>query len=342
MIRISDPGIRKYLTPYKHPRPVLTGSGKEGAFDARSVDVPFVFKHNGRYYMMYTGYDGYGYQTALATSGDLIHWTHEKTILERGEGGWDGIGACGTWILKESDDLYAIPRLKKVDGRYWMVYHAYPAQGYEEGPAEIGLAWSEDEALHEWHRLEKPVLTWRGGAPWECGGLYKACLISEAGKYYLFYNAKTDEPHWAEQTGVAVSFDMIHWEKSSHNPVLKVDEGRWDSRFASDPYVVRDADKWLMFYYGYDDLHAQDGLAISHDLLSWEKVDAPVLTIGAEGEMDEVHAHKPAMFFEDGTLWHFYCAVRKHRAGDLTELWNEFRTIAVASNDPDMARGVNI
>ena len=340
MIPLSDPRVQKYLTPWKFPDPILVGSGREGAFDSRGVDVPFVFRHNGRYCMMYTGYDGTGYQTALATSDDMIHWTHEAAILTRGGSGWDRIGASGNWILKESDDLYQVPRLKKVNGRYWMVYHAYPSVGFEEGPAEIGLAWSEDESLHTWHRLEEPVLSWRGGAPWERGGLYKACLIEAENRYYLFYNAKTDDPHWIEQTGVAVSNDMIHWEKSPLNPVLPVGEGRWDSRFASDPYVVRDGETWLMFYYGYDDLHAQDGLAISDDLMHWEKVDAPILAVGKEGALDEVHAHKPAMFYEDGTLWHFYCAVRKHREGDPTEVWNEFRTLAVASNNPDILKGV--
>ena len=41
MISIHDERIASYLTPYRYPRPVLTGSGVPGAFDEKSVDIPF-------------------------------------------------------------------------------------------------------------------------------------------------------------------------------------------------------------------------------------------------------------------------------------------------------------
>ena len=43
MIARDDERIRKYLTPYRYPEPVLHGSGVEGAFDEKAVDIPFVF-----------------------------------------------------------------------------------------------------------------------------------------------------------------------------------------------------------------------------------------------------------------------------------------------------------
>ena len=46
--------IQKYCTPYKYGQAVLSGSGHKGAFDEKGVDIPFVFSHGGRYYMMYT------------------------------------------------------------------------------------------------------------------------------------------------------------------------------------------------------------------------------------------------------------------------------------------------
>lgn len=128
--------VSRYITPYKLGRPVLTGSGRPGAFDSLAVDVPFVFHHNGKFHMMYVGFDGDGYQTALAVSDDLLHWEHKGVILPRGVG-WDSVGAAGTWILK-NDELFDLPTLKKVDGKYWLVYHSYPQKGYEAGPAEIG------------------------------------------------------------------------------------------------------------------------------------------------------------------------------------------------------------
>jgi predicted GH43/DUF377 family glycosyl hydrolase len=183
--------VEKYCTPYKLGRPVLTGTGVEGTFDSKAVDCPFVFCHNGLFYMMYVGFDGKGYQTGLAFSTDLVHWMKKGVILGRDEtAGWDRVGAAGMTMLRETYNLYAPPTLKKVDGKYWMIYHSYPEEGYEEGPANIGLAWSDDETLMKWNRLPQPIMTWKDGADWEKGGLYKGCLIEHENKYYMFYNAK--------------------------------------------------------------------------------------------------------------------------------------------------------
>src|SRR5215467_10837954 len=73
----------RYRTPYKYGKLVVAASSEEGAFDGRSVDCPFVFHHNGRFYMTYVGWDGTGYQTGLASSTDLTSWQKEGCILKR-------------------------------------------------------------------------------------------------------------------------------------------------------------------------------------------------------------------------------------------------------------------
>ncbi len=336
----DDATIQKYVTPYKYGKPVLAGSGKEGAYDACGVDCPFVFWHNERYFMLHVGFDGKGYQTALAVSDDLLSWEHYAVVLAREEENsrWDWVGAAGTWIIKESDNLYDTPKLRRVDGKYWMVYHSYPSKGYEAGPAEISLAWCEDEDLKIWHRLDKPVFSWKDGEAWEAGGLYKAGIIEHDNTWYLFYNAKDTQKRWIEQTGVAMSKDLFTWERCRENPVVRVSpEPAWDSRFLSDPYVVKDGELWLDFFFGYDGKvykHAQDGLAVSKDLIHWDKAEEPVLPNGAKGEIDEGHAHKASIFYEKGRLYHFYCATRPWREGDSTKVFEEFRTICVASSQP--------
>lgn len=328
--------IQPYLTPYKYGKPVLAGSGAEGAFDKHAVDCPFVFRHNDRFYMMYVGFDGVGYQTALAVSDDLLHWTHHGLILERDDRrSWDGRNVAGTWMMREND-MHGPATLKKRDGKYWLAYHSYPGDGYEEGSARIGLAWTEDESLMTWHRLDAPVLTPEDGADWERGGLYKECLLEHEGTYYLFYNAKNqNHGRWVEQTGVAISRDLLNWERHPHNPVLKVTPDAWDSGFASDPCVLRNGAEWAMFFFGYNYRTAQEGLALSGDLLNWEKWPEPIITTGADGELDSTFAHKPSVLTHDGVLYHFYTASRPYREGDSTNnIFPEFRSIAVATSRP--------
>lgn len=309
--------LKRYETEYKFGKAVLGPSGIPGAYDEKAVDCPFVFYHNEQYYMMNVGFDGIGYQTALAVSKDLLHWEREAVIFKRGEQkGWDKGGVAGMWILKEND-LHAVPALKKIDGKYWMIYHSYPDAGYEAGPAKIGLAYTEDESLHTWTRLEQPILTWENGDAWEKSGLYKGCLIEHEGKYYLYYNAKNSEVwKWHEQIGIAVSDNMIDWERVSDKPVISNTPEKWDSYFCADPYVVKDHNLWVMFYYGYDGEHAQNGIAFSEDMMHWEKASEPILHHGVSGEIDEFHAHKPCVVEREGCLYHFYCAVRSGQTGD--------------------------
>ncbi|QQE77964.1 hypothetical protein [Alicyclobacillus sp. SO9] len=333
---LDTPALEKYLTPHKYGKPVLSPSGQESEFDSNAVDIPFVFFHNNRFYMMYVGFDGKGYQTALAVSDDLIKWEHLGVILHRKkQGRWDDVGAAGTWILRE-DDLSRLPTLKKFKGKYWLVYHSYPQNGYENGPAEIGLAWSEDENLLEWNRLDAPVYSWRDGDEWESGGLYKACLIEDEGQFYMFYNAKnTNSGRWIEQTGVAMSADLINWHRSSENPILRVTPDHWDSQFVSDPCVVRDGSQFVMYYFGYNLRHAQDGIAFSRDLIHWDKHTEPIIPHGKPEEIDGIHAHKAAVVRYKGVLYHFYCASRNYRDGDpACNFGTEFRCISLATSHP--------
>jgi predicted GH43/DUF377 family glycosyl hydrolase len=329
--------VDKYLTPQKYGKEVLAASGTKDAFDRNAVDSPFVFYHNNRFYMLYVGFDGKGYQSALATSNDLLNWKHQSMIFTRNDRpGWDFVGAAGTWIIK-NDHLFELPTLKKIDGKYWMVYHAYPNAGYEAGPAEIGLAWSDDEELLKWRRFEKPVLSWRDGAEWEKSGLYKAGIVMKDETYYMFYNAKNSNVWpWYEQIGVAVSSDLLNWKRYEANPVIKVTKGAWDSNFVADPYVVRDDALWVMYYYGYNGKNAREGIAFSKDLFNWEKYKEPIITNGKAGEIDEIHAHKPAVVYFQNKLYHYYCAVRNHKTGDLGG------NIDPTGNNPDEFRCISV
>ena len=329
--------LKTYATPYKYGKAVLEGSGIKGAFDELAVDGPFLFRHQGKFFMLYIGFDGTGYQSALATSQDLLNWEHYGKVLKPSseKGKWDSLNVACPCILRDVN-MYGSYELQKYQGKYWMIYHSYPGEGYETGPAEMGLAWTEDENLLDWHRLEDPVYSWREGADWEKAGLYKACFFQHEDLFYMFYNAKNEESHWVEQTGVATSKDLLHWERYEGNPVLRVKPDTWKSKFVSDPNIVKDGDNWLMFFFGFDYKHAQDGIACSKDLFHWEVAEEPLLRYGAEGEIDSTHAHKASIITVGKRLYHFYCACRPWKEGDKTKNFGgkEYRCISVACSEP--------
>jgi len=325
--------LDRLRTPFKHGSLVLKPSYKRGAFDSHAVDCPFLFRHGDRYYMTYVGWDAIGYRTGLASSDNLLNWRKEGMILGRGPvGSVTEFNAALTCILRDND-LYGPSSLKKVDGRFIGTYHAYPRAGYESGPGAIGLCYGDD--LYHWE-IQEPILRAEDGMAWEAGGLYKSWLLEHEGTYYLFYNAKNrDRWPWIEQTGVALSNDLVHWERHGGNPVLRVGPGgSFDDLFASDPCVLRRGDAWIMFYYGNcSDGHARDSVAWSRDLLHWVKLDQILVDVGPPGSIDARHAHKPGIITRDRRLFHFCCAVSPAsdpRMGEIEH--NEVRGIAVAHN----------
>jgi len=320
-------------TPNKYDQLVVAPSYRMGEFDSHAVDCPFPFRHEGRYWMTYVGWDGTGYRTGLARSDDLLHWTKEGLVLGRGpKGSVTEYNAALTCILRDNE-LFGSGALKRVNGRFVGTYHAYPQPGYEAGAAVIGLCFSDD--LRSWD-VQPPVLAPDLSCAWEAGGLYKSWILEWDGGYYLFYNAKnrTDGP-WVEQTGFAFSRDLLKWERFDGNPVLRLGApGEFDDRFASDPCVLRHRDTWLMFYFGLcSDGHARDGVAFSNDLRQWQKPGGILIDIGPAGSIDSIHAHKPGILARGSTLYHFYCAVAPANGRPLGEIeHDQVRGIALATS----------
>jgi predicted GH43/DUF377 family glycosyl hydrolase len=301
----------RLATPHKLGKLVLTASSEQGQYDSISVDCPFVFTHESRFYMTFVGFDGVGYQTGLASSSNLIDWKKEGAILKRDPSSATlKYNVALTWIMRENG-LYSPGALKQLDGHFVAAYHAYPSQGYEQGAAIIGLARSRD--LHNWV-CGAPVLRPEDGAAWEHGGLYKACLLESAGTYYLFYNAKNQtEGPWHEQTGVVTSKDLKTWKRYEGNPVIpNGPAGSMDEKFASDPCVLQDGQRWAYFYFGLDAKGvARDMVAAGPDLMHAAKCQGVLIDVGPPGSVDSAYAHKPSMIAWKGDLYHFYCAVSR-------------------------------
>lgn len=313
-------------TPYKYGKLVLAASTDPAAFDGKTVDCPFVFHHQGQFYMTYVAFDGVGYQTGLAASSDLTSWRKLGCILHRDPASpVTRYNIAMNWIVRENA-LRSPGELKKVRGRYLGVYHAYPNAGLEEGAAVIGLCWSDD--LVHW-QVGPPCLQPGDGADWERGGLYKPCLVENRGTFYLFYNAKTEGRGWREQTGVATSRDLKIWTRYSGNPIIpNGPAGSLDERFASDPCVVLDGARWVVFYYSFDRSgKARDLVAVGPDPFHPVKTGQILIDVGPPGSVDSTFAHKPSVVFHQGALYHFYCAVSgKYPA--------EIRGISVARSQP--------
>ncbi|HOL88276.1 MAG TPA: family 43 glycosylhydrolase [Anaerohalosphaeraceae bacterium] len=303
-------------TPYKYGVVIEPHAGK-------MVDGPTVFRHQGRWYMIYFQMEDKpaGYTTHLAVSDDLVHWSPQGVILPHGqEGAWDWAQAAGGIALYDYrwGGNYG---LHTHDGKYWLSYLGGEKEGYETPPLSIGLAWTDDPtAAKPWQRLAGPVL--RPSDPdarlFERRTLFKSHIIYDpqqtvGAPYVMFYNAAAREG--GERIGMAVSHDMVQWKRFGPGPVVENRSPAGKAGISGDPQIAKIGDLWVMFYFGaFWRPGAFDTFACSYDLVHWTKWDGPDLIVSSE-PWDETYAHKPWVVYWNGIVYHFYCAVgQKGRA----------------------------
>lgn len=329
----ASPDPLAFLRPtVKEPELVFAPSLLPGDWRSHGVDCPFPFRAGGRLGMTMVGWDGRGYQTGLAWH-DGERWSEPELVFRRDPDSPHRRHNAALTSLLRDPDLFGTGELQEIDGWYYGTFHAYPEAGYEEGSAVIGFARSRD--LVHWEETGGLLRPEEGGT-WERGGLYKSWLMRHDDRFWLFYNAKDRATGaWVEQTGAAVSDDLISWTRVSDEPLLPIGRpGAPDDRFASDPCVLRmDDGLWAMFYFGLrSGGQAVDLLATSPDLLRWTKDPVPLIEPGAPSSIDDWHAHKPGVIRTGDRLEHYYCAVQRLaepvRVGE--ELRPEMRGIALA------------
>lgn len=289
-------------TPFKYGV-ILRGEGGD------AVDCPGVFRQGGRWYMTYICMNKTGYETHLAASDDLLRWTPLGKVLPFRGGGWDAAQAAGFPALQDTawGGSYA---LEAFGGRTWFTYCGGALNGYETDPLAAGVAWTADPTRPApWTRLAAPVLSrdQPDVRDFERLTQYKSHVIRDPARslghpFVMFYNAKSASGY--ERIGMAVSDDMLTWQRYGRGPV--VDNG---GGISGDPQVVRLGDVWVMFYFGaFWKPKAFDTFACSYDLVTWTKWGGPHLVEPSE-PWDAEFAHKPWVVKHGGVVYHFYCAV---------------------------------
>ena len=309
-------------TPYKYGLVVVPQT------DSEKIDCPTVFRKGKLWYMTYLRFDGRGYETWLAKSNDLLHWEKMGRIMShsRDTTQWDASQKAGYVALVDTkwDGDYS---LKKYDGKYWMSYFGGREKGYEAGLLSLGIAYTDKDptTVHEWSRLDHPILSSHDSDVrwWENTKQFKSTVIYDKKKstgypFVMYYNANGDtakdnkKTRWFERIGMAVSNDMIHWQRFQMDPVVHHPVG-----ITGDPVIQKIGDLWVMFYFGafwQDRKGAFNRFACSYDLVHWTDWNGNNLVQSSE-PYDEKYAHKSFVVKHNGVVYHFYCAVdnKDHR-----------------------------
>lgn len=285
------------------------------------VDCPTVFREGNTWYMTYIVFNGgsyadkngRGYETWLAESSDLLHWNTKGRILSFTENTWDASQKAG-YVSLVDIKWGGSCKAEKFEDKYWLTYIGGETTGYEAGKLSIGLANTATiTKAKEWNRISKPILRPDDkDARWfEKGTLYKSTIIHDRKKtsgypFVMYYNANGGEKANYESIGMAVSKDMLTWERKGNDPLITRRNG-----ICGDAQIVKIKDVYVMFYFGAGwKPGAFDRFACSYDLVHWTDWDGEDL-IAPSVDYDKEYAHKPWVLKYKGVVYHFYCAVGK-------------------------------
>jgi len=320
-------------TPFKYGLVITPGT------KSKKIDCPSVFRKGNNWYMTYIQFDGRGYQTWLAKSKDLLEWKTLGKILTFGDTSnadataWDANQKAG-YIALQDHNWGGSYQLQKFHKKYWMSYIGGKETGYESGKLSIGIANTDKDITqpHAWKTYD-PILSmtdidvrW-----WENKKLFKSTIIWDKQKtlghpFVMYYNANGDTSHntpkwrWFERIGMAVSDDMMNWQRYQTDPVVHHKIG-----ITGDGVIQKIGDVWVMFYFGAfwegRKNEAFNRFACSYDLVNWTDWNGDDLIKSSE-PYDAKYAHKSFVVKWKGVVYHFYCAVDK----------KDVRGIAVATS----------
>jgi len=259
--------------------PVLT-PGAPSEFDAVDVLNPSVLpRPDGKYWNLYSGFDGKTWHTGLAVSGNgHTPWTKLGRVLSPEGSEGDYIAANGTAFGGPAEVLY------------W----------YQAGRVRPHIALARSTDGKTWKKETEGGLQPGPYRSWDEFGVADPYVI-QAGEFYYLYYTGLDRAQ-RQQLGMARSRDGVHWEKNAANPILELGSDPLDEGGLGEPAVFAARGSYWMLYTGRMwDEQRRIGLARSDDGVTWTRVPGWVFA-GREAWDRKVVCDPTVEVQPDGTI----------------------------------------
>ena len=193
-----------------------------------------VLKHDDLYYMFAEGVNDISH---LLTSNDGINWRRQGNLT----------------ILKTNGEPidqgpYGTPTVWIEDGKKFLFY--------ERNDNGVWLAQSED--FKTWKNVQDNPVLKKGPEDYDSGAVAANQIVKYEEKYYMLYHGTSNSDWMTEETAsiwtsnIAMSDDLVHWEKYERNPIVNGDH--------SSPILVYDGQQYSL-YTMHDQVYTYDFIA---------------------------------------------------------------------------------
>ncbi len=171
-------------------------------------------------------------------------------------------------------------------------------------------------ALLDWKMESRRAVLREGGHDgFDRSGLFSPQVHEFEGRYYMFYGGSDGR---VTSTGLAVSEDLVKWERAGSCPVLAPGgRGEWDEFNALIVSILKTEDGYCGFYEGEDANNTyRIGLAYSRNLTEWKKFKGnPVIETGVSGSFSEKMACSPHVLSDRSRVLLFYTGHDRNMRG---------------------------
>lgn len=197
-----------------------------------------------------------GSAAAVGAGSSTFRRLSARPILSPTGSGWESAGTFNPAVIRRGAKIV-------------MLYRAQDANG----TSRIGYAESVDGI--RFTRRPEPVLTPETDYEKD-GGVEDPRLVEIDGLYYMAYTGYNKKD---AQLCLAVSHDLIHWERKGI--LLPAYQGNWNAGWTKSGAILKEKiqEKYWMYWLGTSADHTdQMGLSYSTDLIHWtEATSTPVL-----------------------------------------------------------------
>lgn len=237
---------------FENPMNPVLSAGRLGAFDCSGVCMPTVIRVSDSVLYMY--YVGWGLapagffqnDTGLAVSRDNgVTWRRfsEAPVLPRDS--MDPIGTGTAFVLREADDCW---RMWYTALRNWEITEQGRSRVYYRiryAESDDGLSWYKPKENVAIDLLSDELTTAR------------PCVVKDGDTYRMWFShAKRGSSY---RIGYAESRDALSWTRMPSG--IAPSSGGWDSEMVEYAYVLKESDRFLMFYNG--NQFGQDGTGLA-------------------------------------------------------------------------------
>lgn len=259
------------------PQPVITKSMTPK--NPMELKQPAILKDAQGYKLWYAGYWG-GQNLYLASDADGAAWQESE------------IRGCVLNGL-ESKELISSPCVLQDESGYkmWFVYNsAWP------GPWKVGMASSLDGIEWETSRLN-PILEPKEDAA-DSGSIQDVCVLKGEQNWQMWYSCQKKDD-WKVEIFHATSPDGVQWTRDG-----KVNFETFYPGLITDPWVMREADGYVMFYVTIQGeqpptLHS----AKSSDGKNWTSLYLPPLDNVFSPTVERTGEGWRVWFIREGNIW---------------------------------------